>query len=131
MSFQKSKIQCNRLQGKIGEEIGLKYFLERKYLVIVKNFKTRFGEIDLVLKKNNKIYFIEFKTIKKNISEFDLEIWKSKQLKNMIFVIKVMVAKNLISVDNFLQIELVVIDLSRFPKVVLKRNKYELANHDF
>ena len=49
--------------GRLGEEIGL-IFLEKKgYKLVEKNYsKPPFGEIDLIVKKEKVIYFVEVKS---------------------------------------------------------------------
>jgi len=48
--------------GRIGEEIALKYLKDKGYTLLQKNFYCRWGEIDLIFKKDNKIIFVEVKT---------------------------------------------------------------------
>ncbi len=48
--------------GKQGEDIAVKYLTDNKYVVIERNFRSKFGEIDIVAQKGNKICFIEVKT---------------------------------------------------------------------
>ncbi len=57
--------------GTLGEEIALNFFKKEGYKLLEQNYTQRpIGEIDLILKKNNTIYFIEVKsTIIKNLSD--------------------------------------------------------------
>jgi putative endonuclease len=48
--------------GKIGEDLALDYLKSHGYLVLEINFTSKFGEIDIVAKKNLTLYFIEVKT---------------------------------------------------------------------
>jgi putative endonuclease len=48
--------------GKEGEEIALRYFRKRGYGIIERNYRTPFGEIDLIAKDGDVIVFIEVKT---------------------------------------------------------------------
>jgi len=50
--------------GKIGEEEAVKFLKKNKYKIIERNFRTKFGEIDIIAKKENKVVFIEVKTRK-------------------------------------------------------------------
>jgi putative endonuclease len=131
MSSQKSIISSNRQQGKLGEEIGLAYFTNKNYQVLLKNFKTQFGEIDLVLLKDDTVFFVEFKTVCGKLNQYNPEKWLRFQLKNMVFVIKVLIAKNMVPINKKFQIELVVIDLFDLSKVEFKRYPYQLENNDF
>lgn len=48
--------------GRIGEEKGRKYLLENGYQILNTNFRTRFGEIDVVAELQDTIIFVEIKT---------------------------------------------------------------------
>jgi len=50
--------------GKIGEEEAVKFLKKNKYKIIERNFRTKFGEIDIIAKKEKKVVFIEVKTRK-------------------------------------------------------------------
>ncbi|HBB03059.1 MAG: hypothetical protein US89_C0001G0024 [Candidatus Peregrinibacteria bacterium GW2011_GWF2_38_29] len=62
MSTENRLLTC-----KIGEDIAEKYLISRGYKVLRKNFRKRFGEIDLIAEFRGKIIFIEVKTRKNNI----------------------------------------------------------------
>ncbi len=48
--------------GRKGEAIAAKYYLNRGYQILAHNYRTRLGELDLVLQKNNRIIICEVKT---------------------------------------------------------------------
>ncbi|MBD3379423.1 MAG: YraN family protein [Candidatus Omnitrophica bacterium] len=50
------------LVGRRGEEIARKFLLSRGYRVIERNFKTPFGEIDLIAEEGECTVFFEVKT---------------------------------------------------------------------
>ena len=52
--------------GNAGETAVCRYLKFRGYEIIDRNYKTRFGEIDIIAKKKNIIAFIEVKTRQKN-----------------------------------------------------------------
>lgn len=52
----------NQNIGKLGENIAAKYLTKNGFSIISRNFRTRYGEIDLIAKKSNKICFVEVKT---------------------------------------------------------------------
>jgi len=43
------------------EKIALNYLLKKGYIILGKNIYTRFGEIDILAKKDNNIYIFEVK----------------------------------------------------------------------
>ncbi len=48
--------------GKIGEDLALDYLKSHQFFILEKNFSSKFGEIDIIAKKNNCLYFVEVKT---------------------------------------------------------------------
>lgn len=55
--------------GKLGEDIASRFLVKRGYSILERNYLKRTGEIDVVCRKNNKIYFVEIKSVsRENIS---------------------------------------------------------------
>jgi len=52
----------NQSVGKIGETLAEKYLIKQGYKILEKNFRSRYGEIDLVVTKGSSIKFVEVKT---------------------------------------------------------------------
>ena len=48
--------------GKTGENLALDYLKSHSYSIIQENFRSKFGEIDIVAEKKHCLYFIEVKT---------------------------------------------------------------------
>ena len=48
--------------GKLGENAACEYLQKQGFLIIERNFRSRGGEIDIIIQKANKIVFIEVKT---------------------------------------------------------------------
>lgn len=51
-----------RLKGALGEQAAARYLREKGYELISANYKTKFGEIDIIVKKDDYIVFVEVKT---------------------------------------------------------------------
>jgi putative endonuclease len=52
----------NQSIGQLGEELAYEYLIKNGFTILHRNFRTRFGELDIIGKKGNKIHFIEVKT---------------------------------------------------------------------
>ena len=48
--------------GKIGEEIAVKYLRKEGYYIVERNYRNKFGEIDIIAAKNDYTIFIEVKS---------------------------------------------------------------------
>ena len=48
--------------GKIGEDFAAEYLLKHGYRIIERNFKARYGEIDIIALSGSTLVFIEVKT---------------------------------------------------------------------
>ena len=68
--------------GKWGERIALDYFCDKGYTFVCKSFRSRFGEIDLIIKNSKFLVFVEVKTRKnKNFAHAREYVNKVKQRK--------------------------------------------------
>ena len=52
----------NKTIGNYGENLSLKHFIKNNYKILDTNFRTSYGEIDIVATINNIIVFLEIKS---------------------------------------------------------------------
>jgi putative endonuclease len=50
-----------RERGRSGEEMAVDYFLHQGYILKVRNYRTRTGEIDAIFEKGDLLVFVEVK----------------------------------------------------------------------
>lgn len=48
--------------GRMGENIAFQYLINHDFKIIDRNFRSKFGEIDIIAQKGNKLFFVEVKT---------------------------------------------------------------------
>jgi len=82
--------------GEIGENIACKFLMKHGFSIKDRNFTKKWGEIDIVAEKRNKLYFIEVKSVSRetleNVSretdqykpEDNMHPWKIKRLSRTI-----------------------------------------------
>lgn len=82
--------------GKLGEEIAAQFLKEKDFLILERNYKRKWGELDIISKKQNKIHFIEVKSVSCEIinenvihetkfePEDSIQNWKIQRLKRAI-----------------------------------------------
>lgn len=49
--------------GEIGETIASNFLTRKGFVVIERNYRKKWGEIDIVAQKDNKLHFVEVKTV--------------------------------------------------------------------
>jgi putative endonuclease len=52
----------NMDKGKWGEELAANYLRERGYQIVFRNFYSKYGELDIVAKRDHVLVFVEVKT---------------------------------------------------------------------
>jgi len=82
--------------GEIGENVAVKFLVKHGFLIIDRNYTKKWGEIDIVAEKDEKLYFIEVKSVScetlDNVSrltsesrpEDNMHPWKLKRLSRII-----------------------------------------------
>ena len=56
--------ESTRAIGRDGEKIAAEYLRNNGYRIVEKNYKNRFGEIDVIAKEGQTVVFVEVKTRK-------------------------------------------------------------------
>lgn len=72
-------------KGKKAEKIAEKYFISKGFEIVGKNFKTKTGEIDLIVKKDKLLVFVEVKSTflpQFFIPEFKIDPLKQQRILN-------------------------------------------------
>ena len=52
----------SRAKGNVAEDKAVHYLTERGFFIVERNFYSRFGEIDIIAKKENTLHFVEVKS---------------------------------------------------------------------
>lgn len=85
-------------KGKLGEEIASKYIISKGGKVIEQNYRTKIGEVDLIVKLNDELVFIEVKS-RSNINYgYPSEAVNYKKKRKIINVAKYYILEN--SLEN-------------------------------
>lgn len=61
-NYEVFKSLDNVKKGKIGEKIARKYLVSIGMNIICTNYRTKFGEVDIIARFENKIVFVEVKS---------------------------------------------------------------------
>jgi len=69
--------------GSLAEDKAEEFLLAKGYQIVTRNFQTRFGEIDLIVKKDNVIVFVEVRYRKNDLFGSPFESISSKKIKSI------------------------------------------------
>lgn len=82
-------------RGLWGENKAVEFLKAKNYTILVRNYHSRFGEIDIIARKQNTIIFVEVKTRKNTAFGFPAEFVDYKKQQ------KIMKTAQLYINDNF------------------------------
>ena len=57
------KLKISNKIGLLGEEISSKFLVSHDFSILEKNYLTKYGEIDIIAKKDNTLHFVEVKSV--------------------------------------------------------------------
>jgi len=73
--------------GQIGENVACEFLVKQGYEILDRNYRKKWGEIDIVAKKDSVIHFVEVKAVSGNVPretdyqpEENVHSWKIKRL---------------------------------------------------
>ncbi len=83
--------------GELGEEIACKYLRSNGFEIVERNYTKKWGEIDIIAKSKDKLYFVEVKSVSRSFPfseesdttntyrpEENMHPWKTKRLSRTI-----------------------------------------------
>ncbi|MEK7113734.1 MAG: YraN family protein [Patescibacteria group bacterium] len=75
--------------GEMGENIAERFLVKHGFSILDRNYTKKWGELDIVAKKDNKIHFIEVKSVTHETdtsyrAEDNMHPWKMKRLSRTI-----------------------------------------------
>lgn len=70
--------------GKIGENIACRFLEKHGQSILGRNYRKKWGEIDIISKKEGVLHFVEVKTVSRETSSYipeeNVHSWKQKRL---------------------------------------------------
>ncbi len=114
--------------GKTGEDLATAYLCKSRYSIIVRNYRTRYGEIDIIAEKNTIIIFVEVKTRKSSFLESPFSAVTIKKQKQISKVAQEYLAKNnLFDRDARFDVIAVTSHEPQKPQIEHLKNAFELS----
>ncbi|MEK9175403.1 MAG: YraN family protein [Patescibacteria group bacterium] len=73
--------------GETGEDLAAQFLEQKGFTIIERNYRKKWGEIDIVAKKEKMLHFVEVKTITSKgdyLPEDNVRLWKKERLSRVI-----------------------------------------------
>jgi putative endonuclease len=106
-----------KIVGNAGEDKASAYLLSAGYKIIARNWRTRGGEIDIIVEKDDTLVFVEVKTLPSgNLETLSHELNRKKQ-KRIIETAKFFLVTNRKYSNRVIRFDVLVIDMPGFSSV--------------
>ncbi len=128
MPLRSSIVDTNQHIGAIGEDMATQYLQNNGYLIRDRNVYSRWGEIDIVAYKKNKVHFIEVKTRVHTKYGLPYEAVRIPKLAHLMRSIKFYILENHLHTHKF-QLDVISILLTK-DKSLLELKVYENVSVD-
>ncbi len=63
MDHSNSQKTQKQIVGSVGEDIASRFLKEKSFKIVTRNYRKKFGEIDIVAEKSGETHFVEVKTV--------------------------------------------------------------------
>lgn len=85
VNFPQKQVAKHNEIGKKGEDIASNFLIKKGFNIICRNYRKKWGELDIVALKDKKVHFIEVKTVSRTSfgGHFEQEINHYKPEDNM------------------------------------------------
>lgn len=117
-----------QIVGALGEDIATKYLINKGFYIVDRNYRKKFGELDIVAKKSGLIHFVEVKTVSsENLKDIppdgpvdshrpedNVHEWKQKRLSR---AIRVYMEEKKINLETEWKFDVITILLDRKNKI--------------
>ena len=98
--------------GRLGEDLAAQCLKKKGYKILSRNFRTKFGELDIVCQKGNAIVFVEVKTLAENEAGFEPELhFTFEKMRRMRKAAQIYLLQNSLSDKDF-QLDLIALELA-------------------
>lgn len=111
--------------GEIGENIACKFLVKQQFTILDRNYTKKWGEIDIIAEKSNKLYFIEVKSVTRETPDRrPEENMHPQKMERMARVIQTYILSKKIPANKEWQVDLLLVYLNLKNKKA-KINKIE------
>ncbi|WP_294430115.1 YraN family protein [uncultured Treponema sp.] len=109
--------KSTRSVGISGEDKACSYLLENSYRIIERNWRTRYGEIDIIAEKDDVLIFVEVKTLPSGNAETLSHELDFRKQKKIVKTANFFLLKHREYNNSRIRFDVLVIDMPNLPSV--------------
>jgi len=113
-----------KVTGSEGENRACSFLEENGYSIVARNYRTRQGEIDIIVQKDNSLVFVEVKTLPQGYPELLSHVLSEKKQKRIIKTAKRFLSIYRQYINNYIRFDVIVVDMPGFPPVYHIENAF-------
>ncbi|MCQ2589149.1 MAG: YraN family protein [Treponema sp.] len=114
----------NKYIGDKGEEKAAQFLLHQGYKILCKNWRTRWGEIDIIALKEEKLVFVEVKSFPKGNRELLSKVLNKDKQSRIIKTSKRFLLNHRQYSNSYIRYDVIVIDMPGMPEVYHIENAF-------
>lgn len=113
-----------KIKGNDGEDRATSFLIKNGYVIIDRNWRTKYGEIDIIAFKNDTIVFIEVKTLPNGTIDMIQRELNQKKLKRIVETSKRFLINHRQYSNSYVRYDVIVIDMPGFDPVYHIENAF-------
>lgn len=110
--------------GDKGEERACNYFLSKGYSIVSRNFRTKSGELDIIIKKDETLVFVEVKTMPNATIDMLSKVLNIQKQQRIIKTSKRFLQNHREYSNSYIRYDVVVLDMQGLPPVYHIENAF-------
>jgi len=114
----------NKETGQKGEERACKYLLDKGYEIIERNYRTKTGEIDIIIKKAETLAFVEVKTLPQATPDMLSSVLNRQKLQRILKTSKRFLLNHRQYSNSYIRYDVIVLDMQGLPEVYHIENAF-------
>ncbi|MCR4954869.1 MAG: YraN family protein [Treponema sp.] len=114
----------NKERGNLGEEKASQYLLSKGYEILARNWRTKYGEIDIICKKADVLVFVEVKTLPNATPDMLCAVLNKKKCERILKTSKRFLINNRQYSNSYIRYDVIVFDMPGLPSVYHIENAF-------
>lgn len=113
-----------KITGNEGEQKATEYLLQNDYEIIERNWRTRYGEIDIIAKKADTVVFIEVKTLPNGTVDMLKRELNQQKLQKILKTSKRYLINHRQYSNEYIRFDVIVIGMPGLPEIYHIENAF-------